>query len=96
MPDGDSHDWPVADCPQRHTRPRGHRSGAVGIRRGFSAFILNGPTDYVLLGAGVLHFLPALGFALWAKSRLSRPMFAASLEEFRKDQEWLTKRAKPN
>ena len=51
---------------------------------------------WVMLGAGVLHFLTALGFALWAKSRLSRPMFAASLEEFRKDQEWLTRRAKPN
>jgi uncharacterized membrane protein YqjE len=47
---------------------------------------------WVTLGAGVLHFLAAASLALVAKTRLERRMFEATLDEFRKDQEWLTTR----
>ena len=49
-----------------------------------------------MLGAGVLHFIAAAALALVAKARLARRMFEATLDEFRKDQEWLTTRANPN
>ncbi len=42
----------------------------------------------------LLHFGGAAGCILFAKSRLAEPMFAATLNEFRKDQEWLTNPAK--
>lgn len=51
---------------------------------------------WVMIGAGVLHFLIAAGLALVAKVRLDRRMFEATLDEFRKDQEWLTTRAYRN
>lgn len=51
---------------------------------------------WVMLGAGVLHFIGAAALALVAKTRLSRRMFAATLDEFKNDQEWLTTRANPN
>ena len=47
---------------------------------------------WVMLGAGVLHFIAAAGLALVAKARLERRIFEATLDEFRKDQEWLTTR----
>ena len=51
---------------------------------------------WVMLGAGVLHVIGAAGLALVARARLSRPAFAATMDEFKKDQEWLTTRANPN
>ena len=46
---------------------------------------------WVTFAFAILHFI-AVGVLLFiAYSRLREPMFAASLEEFRKDQEWLTK-----
>jgi uncharacterized membrane protein YqjE len=50
---------------------------------------------WVTFAFAVLHFAAVLVLLLIARSRLSEPMFAATLEEFRKDQEWLTKQ-KPN
>ena len=44
---------------------------------------------WVMLGAAGLHLVGALALALVAKSMLDRPMFAATLGEFKKDQEWL-------
>ena len=51
---------------------------------------------WVLLGAAALHLLGAVALLLLAKSRLGTPMFSASLEEFKHDQEWLKNNAKPN
>lgn len=44
---------------------------------------------WISLGAAVLHFLLALGCGLFAKSRLTKPMFKASVEELKRDREWL-------
>ena len=51
---------------------------------------------WVLLGAAALHFLGAAVLVLVAKSRLGVPMFSASLDELKQDQEWLKTNAKPN
>lgn len=51
---------------------------------------------WVMLGAAVLHFLGAAALLLMAKARLGTPMFAASLDELKYDQEWLKNNAKPN
>ena len=51
---------------------------------------------WVMLGAAVLHFLSAAALLLMAKARLGTPMFAASLDELKHDQEWLKNHAKPN
>jgi uncharacterized membrane protein YqjE len=51
---------------------------------------------WVLLGAAVLHLLVAGGLLLAVRMKITRPVFTATLEEFRKDQAWLTTPAKPN
>lgn len=51
---------------------------------------------WVLLGAAALHFIGAAALVLVAKSRLGVPMFSASLDELKQDQEWLKTNAKPN
>ena len=51
---------------------------------------------WVMLGAAVLHFFGAAALLLMAKARLGTPMFAASLDELKHDQEWLKNHAKPN
>ena len=63
-----------------------------------TAHFIGGETAWiwVLLGAAALHFLGAAVLLLVAKSRLGVPMFAASLEELKHDQEWLKTNAKPN
>ena len=45
---------------------------------------------WVLLGASVLHLGGGAGAFFWIRSRLAVPMFSATLDELRKDQEWLT------
>ena len=45
---------------------------------------------WVTLGMGALHFIAAATFLYMAKARLSQPVFATTLNEFKKDQEWLT------
>ena len=44
---------------------------------------------WVTLGAAVFHLAAAAGLLLFAKARLAQPVFAATLEEFKKDQQWL-------
>lgn len=51
---------------------------------------------WVTLGAGLVHFVAAVLLVGIAKEKLSRPMFAATLDEFKKDQEWLKNPANPN
>ena len=62
------------------------------------AHFIGGETAWiwVMLGAAALHFLGAAGLVLAAKSRLGVPMFSASLDELKQDQEWLKTIAKPN
>ena len=51
---------------------------------------------WVMLGAAALHFIGAAVVLLIAKSRLGVPVFSASLDELKQDQEWLKTNAKPN
>ena len=51
---------------------------------------------WVLLGAALLHLLGAAALVLIARIRLGAPLFPLTLEEFKKDQEWLRNTAKPN
>lgn len=51
---------------------------------------------WVLLGAAALHLLGAVALLLMAKIRLGMPLFAASIEELKNDQQWLKSTAKPN
>ena len=51
---------------------------------------------WVLLGAALLHLLGAAILGWIAKVKLSAPMFTASLNELKKDQEWLKTTAKQN
>jgi uncharacterized membrane protein YqjE len=51
---------------------------------------------WVLLGAAVLHLGAAGGLFFAVRMKVARPVFAATMEEFRKDQAWLTTPAKPS
>ena len=47
------------------------------------------PWGWMVLAVGLLHLLAAAG-AVWVVAYLwNKPVFPATLEEFRKDQEWL-------
>ncbi|MEI9896379.1 MAG: phage holin family protein [Chthoniobacter sp.] len=50
----------------------------------------------VLGGAAVFHLIIAGLLLLIAKVRLGAPLFPLTLEELKKDQEWLKTNAKPN
>lgn len=45
---------------------------------------------WVTLGMALLHFGLAVAAILYAKARFAEPMFTATINEFRKDQQWLT------
>ncbi|HEV7405726.1 MAG TPA: phage holin family protein [Chthoniobacteraceae bacterium] len=45
---------------------------------------------WVTLGMALLHIGAAVGAVLYAKARFAEPMFTATINEFKKDQEWLT------
>src|SRR5262245_24073883 len=45
---------------------------------------------WVTIGMALLHFGGAAGLGLWAKAKLKKPIFTATLDELRKDQQWLT------
>ena len=45
---------------------------------------------WVSFGMAVLHVGAAAGAFLWIKAKIGKPMFAATFDELRKDQEWLT------
>jgi uncharacterized membrane protein YqjE len=51
---------------------------------------------WVLAGAALIHFLIAGLLLLIARLRLGVPLFPLTLEELKKDQEWLNTNAKPN
>lgn len=44
---------------------------------------------WIALAAAVLHFVLAVGCALFAKSQLTKPMFQYSMAELKRDREWL-------
>jgi len=44
---------------------------------------------WIALAAAGLHFVLALGCGLFAKSQITKPMFAASVAELKRDREWL-------
>lgn len=44
---------------------------------------------WIVLGAGALHFVGAAVCACIIRSLCKKPVFEATLEEFKKDQEWL-------
>ena len=45
---------------------------------------------WVLLGASAVHLCGGAGAFFWIKGKITKPMFAATFDELRKDQEWLT------
>ena len=51
---------------------------------------------YILGGAALLHFLVAAALVFMARAKLGVPLFPLTLEELKKDQEWLKTNAKPN
>ena len=51
---------------------------------------------WVTLGAAFVHFIGAALLLIVAKMKLSQPMFAATLDELRKDQQWLKNPANPS
>lgn len=51
---------------------------------------------WVTFGAAFVHFIGAALLLVIAKAKLFQPMFAATLDELRKDQEWLKNPANPN
>ena len=44
---------------------------------------------WIALAAAGLHFVLAIGCGLFAKSQLTKPMFESSMEELKRDREWL-------
>jgi uncharacterized membrane protein YqjE len=44
---------------------------------------------WVALAAAVVHFIVALALLLVARSRVTKPLFRATLTELKKDREWL-------
>ena len=50
---------------------------------------------WVMMGAAGFHIAAAIVLALIVRAKLSAPVFAASLEELKKDQEWLKTITKP-
>jgi len=62
----------------------------IGLAFGGNAWV------WVMLGAALIHLIVAGVLLLVAKKRLGVPLFPLTLEELKKDQEWLNTNAKPN
>jgi uncharacterized membrane protein YqjE len=45
---------------------------------------------WITLGAALVHFGAAVAVALIVRAKFAAPMFAATLQEFKKDEQWLT------
>ena len=45
---------------------------------------------WVSFGMAALHVAAGAGAFFWIKLKITKPMFAATFDEMRKDQEWLT------
>ncbi|MEI6350520.1 MAG: phage holin family protein [Verrucomicrobiota bacterium] len=48
------------------------------------------PWGWIVLAVGVLHLLGTIACLWGAKAKWGKPLFPATLNEFRKDQEWLS------
>jgi uncharacterized membrane protein YqjE len=59
-------------------------SAIVGL-----AYLLGTSWPWVALMVAVLHFIIALLCLLIARSRITKPLFRATLDELKKDREWL-------
>ena len=46
---------------------------------------------WIVLAVGALHFVAAAGFFYAVARQCKKPFFQATLEEFKKDQEWLNR-----
>jgi uncharacterized membrane protein YqjE len=44
---------------------------------------------WIALSAAALHFLLAIGCVIFARMQFTKPMFETSLQELKKDREWL-------
>ena len=53
------------------------------------SFFFNVSWVWTMLGAGVVHLLLAAVAILVARTQLTKPMFSATIAEFKKDQTWL-------
>jgi len=51
---------------------------------------------WIMLGLGLAHFLAALACAMVIRKKFPKPVFESTLNEFKKDQEWLTPPSKQN
>ncbi|MEI8341031.1 MAG: phage holin family protein [Verrucomicrobiota bacterium] len=60
------------------------------------AQLLNVSWMWIMLGLGLAHFAAAVVCAVIIRDKFPKPMFEATLNEFKKDQEWLTPPSKPN
>jgi uncharacterized membrane protein YqjE len=58
------------------------------------AQFLNISPGWVILGVALLHFVVAAGSAVLAVTRLRTAVFSATLEELKKDQQWLNRASK--
>jgi uncharacterized membrane protein YqjE len=59
-------------------------SAIVGL-----AYLLGTSWPWIALMVAVLHFIIALLCLLIARSRITKPLFRATLDELKKDREWL-------
>jgi uncharacterized membrane protein YqjE len=62
----------------------------------FAARLLCIHWAWAALGFGAIHLAAAIACLLAARKKMAAPMFAATLNEFKKDQEWLKTSSKPN
>jgi uncharacterized membrane protein YqjE len=53
------------------------------------AHLLGVSWPWIALAAAVLHFVIAMVLILVARSRMTKPLFRATLAELKKDREWL-------
>jgi len=52
---------------------------------------------WITLGVGLAHLVGTLVFLLMARAKWEEPVFTQTLQEFKKDQEWLNRTtARPN
>lgn len=56
------------------------------------AWLIPGQSTWIWLtfGAALIHFGLAVALVLAARAKFATPMFTATIDEFKKDQQWLT------
>ena len=63
------------------------------------AWLIGGPNTWIWLtfGMALLHFGMAVALVFIARAKFATPMFSSTLDEFKKDQQWLaTTTARPS